>query len=485
MHPGTLNFKRKFSVNFRRDLKLELSRMSFSSDFLDLKRGNLYPPIELSDCSEELACGTYAVSATRMERVFCEFFPYASYEMKMRLSKGSCGLAFFNDDTRVEIMARKTKLGVEIECTEGTSQEFESVNVCCQDALDLVVCARPGFFDVNLLLDNGYYQYLTSFKVDSFSASNKESFFRNTKVTLVVCGEATVYSLSSYLDSGVGQADIRPVRYENGEVVRENGRMFFTVSIRMQAETYQGVFSWLPGTDEFKMEGALFFDIGNGVWNAEVASCLIYNRLDSRYHMWIRCAAAGHVLAYSSFASDVRFGVNVIDVKPMPPISDSDPEELFLGVRGDEDPEFIYDEKRGVWMMAVCRVERESKKYRYFFYESARPDSGFVFIGKGLPGAETGGNIVRMEDKYYFVCGNDFSRVSDYRVYEWGKFESYTSLNSDYPDGGFRGWGTVFSLNMGTRSRFFHFTFDRKLMSDFNWSYGNLYCFEAEEYIKI
>ena len=48
----------------------------------------------------------------------------------------------------------------------------------------------------------------------------------------------------------------------------------------------------------------------------------------------------------------------------------------------------------------------------------------------------------------------------------------------NYPDGGFRGWGSVFPVKSGSRTRYFWLTFDRHNGSDYNWSYGNLYCFE-------
>ena len=50
----------------------------------------------------------------------------------------------------------------------------------------------------------------------------------------------------------------------------------------------------------------------------------------------------------------------------------------------------------------------------------------------------------------------------------------------NYPDGGFRGWGTVVPVKLGSRTRYFWLTFDRHNGSSYNWSYGNLYCFEAK-----
>ncbi len=95
-----------------------------------------------------------------------------------------------------------------------------------------------------------------------------------------------------------------------------------------------------------------------------------------------------------------------------------------------------------------------------------------------MKGAETGGSFVHIENKVYFVCGNDFNAKSDYRIYSE---DGMVQAKFDFPDGGFRGWGTVMPIRMGSRERYFWLTFDRHNGSDFNWSYGNLYCFEATE----
>ena len=82
-----------------------------------------------------------------------------------------------------------------------------------------------------------------------------------------------------------------------------------------------------------------------------------------------------------------------------------------------------------------------------------------------------------------FICGNDFKKRSNYRIYTQ---EGMQEASFDFDDGGFRGWGSVFGINIGTRRRYFHLTFDRFLTSKkWNWSYGNVYLFEADEYFKI
>ena len=75
------------------------------------------------------------------------------------------------------------------------------------------------------------------------------------------------------------------------------------------------------------------------------------------------------------------------------------------------------------------------------------------------------------------ITGNDFRKRSDYRVYSK---EGMEPLHFDLPDGGFRGWGTLIPLQRGSRTRCWMITFDRHNGSSYNWSYGNLYIFEAQ-----
>lgn len=87
-----------------------------------------------------------------------------------------------------------------------------------------------------------------------------------------------------------------------------------------------------------------------------------------------------------------------------------------------------------------------------------------------------------LNGKYFLVCGNGFNLRANYRVYSLPDFSHFENLSFDYDDGGFRGWGTIIPIKRGTREVFFHLTFDRVNGSaiGYNWSYGNIYCFEGE-----
>ena len=115
--------------------------------------------------------------------------------------------------------------------------------------------------------------------------------------------------------------------------------------------------------------------------------------------------------------------------------------------------------------------------YQYFFFSSDDPFAGYRYIGRGVDGSETGGSFQKIDGERIFACGNDFSLISNYRIYTK---DGMQEAKFDFPDGGFRGWGTLIPVKMGSRERVFWLTFDRHKGSDYNWSYGNVYCFEAE-----
>jgi len=184
----------------------------------------------------------------------------------------------------------------------------------------------------------------------------------------------------------------------------------------------------------------------------------------------------GHILACGASDGEVRFGVNVVDVKIMNKAESGSDISEFAGFVGDEDPDFYFDSKRGKWILAICRLDPEIRGYVYVFFESYDPLSGYSFIGRVRDGCETGGCFIRSEGDIFFACGNDFKKTSEYRIY--GK-DGMTLARFDHPDGGFRGWGCVIPVRLGSRTRYFWLTFDRHNGSAYNWSYGNLYCFEA------
>ena len=478
-----MDFKRRFSVNFYKNLTLKLGEMSFSKDFVkEKKRGDLYPVLDAAPSSYEEIRNHCWHTTGKVTRLLGQHFPYATYEMKIEKLTRSAAFVFTSPTAKAEIGLKQTRDGLFAYCVNG-EEKLIPAGVKFTPGLGLLVSARGGFFDVYLRKPDGL-SLLCTFEAENFTDTRYRKVFIRTTAAIAL-DSATVSDVQFYLDCGISQADIRPIRYENGEVMVEQGKIWLTVSVRLEAGGWQGVVSWIPGTSEFELTGALFYDSGDDLWGSDVAASILYHREKKLWYIWVCMFSRGHYLGHAIAEGDVRFGVNVIDITLMDKMPDSGNDTLFLGKRGDEDPDFFYDKDTGLWRMCICRVATEGNSYRYFFFESENPFDGYRCVGHTLSGAETGGSFVKIEGDVYFVTGNDFNKRADYRIYKWGTFDSFEKLHCDYDDGGFRGWGTVIPVKMGTRLRYFWLTFDRHNGSAYNWSYGNLYCYEADDYKVI
>jgi len=466
-------FKRIFSLSMYKNLKIMLGEMSFFKDFINDDRGDLYPVTAKSEnCKEYVQNNRYILTNGTCSRMFCRFFPFASYELTSAVYNGEAGFIFQLADVKAEV--KRNEKEIIFSC--GEKVEKIIIPECVTIDSQMTVSCRPSYFDVYLNV-NGKPEHIYSFNEEKFSSSNDHSVFSNSYVSVYASGSVEIKKAVSYIDNGVSLADIRPIKYENGEIMTDRGNVYLTASVRMQAETFQAVFSWTPSTSEFEMTGAVFYDSGDGKWRNYVAPTFVYDRKKSLWYVWVSAFAHERILGHACFDGDPRFGVNVIDVKLMQKADEDTDITSFRGFPGDEDPDLIFDHKRNKWLMAVCRIDPRNGQYCYYFFESDSPCDGFEFIGRGNEGSETGGSFVKLNGGLYFVCGNGFEKHSNYRIYSKN---GMTEAKFNYPDGGFRGWGSVMPVKMCGRTRIFFMTFDRHRGSDYNWSYGNIYCFELD-----
>ena len=477
--------KRLFSLNFYKSLKLPLGEMSFSKDFVNETRGDMYPLVEKSaDFREMIHGGRYLGFGEKLVRILGRHLPYCTYEMTFAHLRGKGGFAFLLPDAKASVVMGNENGKVFFEfCENGKPEKFDTDYDFSEDVA-LVLTARKNNFDV-YFKKGGFPQYIRSFCAQSFENIAYQKVFEKCSSAVILSGECELSQVSFYIDCGISQADIRPIRYENGEILFENGKIFLTASIRMQEECFQGIFSWVPGTADFELCGALFYDASDGMWGNDVAASLMFDRYAQEWKLWVCSFCHDHILAYANFEGDVRFGVNVLDITLMEKLKDGDSDDVFRSKINDEDPDFIFDEKNGKWYLSVCREVSlpEGTAYRYFFFESQTDAfSGYKFIGRtNCGGAETGGSILNIDGKFKFVCGSSYDARAEYRIYDLCDGTKFTKMRFDYDDGGFRGWGSIIPLKFGNRTRYFHITFDRSRGSSYTWSYGNIYCFELIE----
>ncbi len=477
---------------------------------------------------EEIFSGNYRVkgcsdNTSTVRRLLGQHFPYATYSLVLSSLVGSVGFSFICYPEDGSDYNSKNAPGVDIYVA---GDEIGGYCVCCDVRVGDVsvssqrseifreitassvfsVTSRGDEFDV--FCDGGRYpRYLCSFHVAEFSGICRYVNFTSCVAALYISlpngGAFEGYGVKWYLEGGLAHADMRAVRYEDGTPMLENGRLFLTVSSRLTKGAFQSVISLDPSGCDMRLEGAMFFDTGDGYWCADVASSVVYDRERSRYVIWMCSFSHGHILARGEALGDVKHGINVIDVKLMDTESTRDgylgdgtnvgaelgggKAELrddcaFLGKYGDEDPDIYYDAERKKWYLTVCRRSdaHPDGGYEYFRFESDSPLDGYSFVSRTGGHNETGGTTVRFGSKRYFICGAEFNERARYNVYDADDLSCRRTLSCDWDDGGFRGWGTVIPVPGGSRMKYLWITFDRHLGSRiYNWSYGNIYVYEA------
>lgn len=531
-----MKFRRRFSITPYKSLRMQLGELSCAKNWVDDGRGAPYPAIKSSEredatLSESLPGARYrAENRTDMPlmkaRLLGQHFPYATYDVTLDslTADGGSGMG-------VQIWAAGED-GSDYDCGNEPCLGIMAVNrggsVCIVRTLSvgaaelpaetvesgrafvpgmrLLVTSRGRFFDVYIAAC-AQPEYICTFAIEQMAHILRYNTFTRATAALLVSlqpGAAVQGDAEFYLDGGISHADIKCMRYENGMPIMKDGKLFMTMSARLQEGCYQIVCSWNPSTARIDMEGALFFDYGDGLWCSDVASTVVYNRRTDEWYVWACAFSHGHILCHAVSFADLRYGIHVLDAERMPVEQVMEREEqeslsltsggvnvgiaglsddtLFFGKQGDEDPDLIYDEERGKWQLIMCRLTRDGDGdvFRYFLFESDDPFCGYKYVDRTRTGNNTGGSIIRVAGRRYLLCGTAGDERNMYQLHPLDDLSQCTYMRFDYGDGGWRGWGQLIPVPCGRRTRYVWMTFDRHGGSSYTWSYGNIYVFEAD-----
>lgn len=483
MKPTELSFNRRFSVNLYKNLRLEAGQMSMYKDWVNDNRGDPYPlMLKEGDITERVSGAKYTVSSEKggkVARLLGGFMPIYTYEFKIRDAE-SCRMGFVleSGDKKVSVMLENSENAVVIageECYEFDCKAKRG-DVCS-------VTFRHGGLSLYIKRDTRP-ELICDVSVKALDCFAHYDVFSMATVSLVTeihgRGKARYSDVCFYLCGGISQADIKPMKYEDGTPIIENGRVYLTMSSRLETGCYQSVVSWNPTLCDFKLEGAMLFDVGDGICADDVAASVVYDRNAKEWYIWYCSFSHKHVLARARIKGDPRFGIQIIDSDILPLWSGKSRTE-FAGIPGDEDPDLCFID--GKWHLTVCRLE-EDRSYHYYHFISDDPLDSFTYVDRTETGGKTGGMMTKVENEYFFICGTDFDKRANYDVYKYDDFSKREKLTCNYDDGGFRGWGTVFGMYVGTRKKYYWITFDRHNGSSWNWSYGNIYVYESKEWFK-
>ena len=153
------------------------------------------------------------------------------------------------------------------------------------------------------------------------------------------------------LSAGIGQADTRFVtRGRTNRPYVEDGRMYFTFSARAYG-AYLGVMSFNPDNRDFRLEGVILFDYGDGLLRNDLAADLFYDDAAKEWRAYVSDFSTGA----DSLSDRAKGGINVAWSKDCPLHGVSVMRAKSLGLdEMNEDPDGYWDAEAGRWEVALA-----------------------------------------------------------------------------------------------------------------------------------
>lgn len=287
-----------------------------------------------------------------------------------------------------------------------------------------------------------------------------------------------ILNASAAITPGTGQADIRAITDELGQPLLDDGRIWFTVTMRGRALPHpmQGVMSLNPSVFDVRFEGLIVFDAGDGLLRNELASHLFRETTTGQWRGW--------TTGFSSLGNKKRGDAKAI----LAVWSDRDPRRGYsimksrpIGIEGaHEDPHCVFDEEAQKWRLLLCE---HAGKYRAAMWESDEWDNGYSRIAGPVDVDSTGTLIQSFGTKRYALFGS-----ADRRIYirNYPDLTPAGELQVELPpwneDHGTRVWPNVIPLPDGYPAPYIALMMDRANfpgMPKRNWTYGALYLFHG------
>ena len=320
-----------------------------------------------------------------------------------------------------------------------------------------------GQSDFNVYIDLRKKQYIHSFQSNIFLQLKS--------------GKVLISRVESNLTTGIGLADIRAITYENGDPLLDQGRLWYTMSIRGRALPHhiQGVFSMDPTVFDIRFEGIILFDRNDGLLRNEIASHIYYDR---RHDIW-----RGLTTGFSAYANperekkqllaieskrDPRFGFSIMNAVP-------------FGMVGDiEDPHIIFDPEAGKWRMLTCENQNG---YKAIILESDHWNKGYKRIAGPVAHNSTGTSIQKIGDQRYCFSGSSEREIF---IYTYPDLKEAGTLKMDLAPWNetsrTRVWPNVVQLPDSYPFRYVALMMDRfnyPGLKGPHWSYGALYLYHG------
>jgi hypothetical protein len=496
--PDQLEFRRQAARRMIFDASEEIPLAGFNPSKvvgLDLMHPIVGTPD--GDPKFEMHEGNLRISsqnASRADRWIGSFNPFASYDLSLEKFSGTGEVGILFRDSKEE-----NRIGASLVVSDGTCSAIRWVVVkegkeVVREDYPLPEGVKPVFplrfrvqmlaVGVNLFLEThgqshlvAYPDFSAHFELREKSLMRRFEFCLHTQLS--ANSSVVIRNMTAALSPGCGQADIRAITHPDGSPLIEDGRLWFTMTVRGRALPHplQGVFSMNPSVFDLKFEGIIVFDTGDGMLRNELASHLFYDDASKEWRGWtVGFSAYGNdaqgeqkaVLAVSS-KCDPRKGFSIMRAKAI---------GLPKGMH--EDPHGIYDAEAGKWRMLLAE---HAGKFRASVWESDAWDHGYTRLSGPVEMDSTGTSIAKVGSKRYAMFGS-----ADRKVYvrHYPGLEPAGELNLHLPpwndDYGTRIWPNVIPLPDGYPAPYIALMMDRANfpgMPKQNWTYGAMYLYHA------
>ena len=195
-------FRRKFSVNLRKNLRFPLGEMSLYTDWVNSKRGDAYPIVTDGGISDSVLVDSASYRAenpteegTARRRLLGQHFPYANYEFTICALDGSAGFSFICKAEANSVYTAENAPSMDI-AAEGNEESgyslvcniYEGGKATRSEKTDIIpelklgtvfsVSARGEEFDVFATNDGGAPMHIHTFVAYEFDDIRRQDNFQ-------------------------------------------------------------------------------------------------------------------------------------------------------------------------------------------------------------------------------------------------------------------------------------------------------------------
>jgi len=419
------------------------------------------------------------------------FNPFATYDVSFSAAQGKhseAGVEFATPDNRnrmsvLAVFSGNRCTGIQWNLTvDGETKQDQLVNL--DDPISGSFTLRVQMLGTGLnvyLVQNGMNRVVDtrdfSKTIDLRKKEHIQSFEYRLLTRLNKGSSINITNTGSFLTTGAGQADIRAITHTDGSPLLDQGRLWFTMTIRGRHLPHpsQGVLSMNPSVFDIRLEGIIVFDRGDGLLRNEVASHIFYDKESDEWR--------GMTVGFSSYGDpekiipkqlwavssqrDPRFGFSIMKAKPVHMPGSA------------EDPHIIYDSDAEKWRVLVCAEGKVG--FPAALYESDTWNGPYQLFAGPAKVNGTGCLLQKFGNNYYALFG---SADRKFYVYSYPQLNPLGALDMFRPPwdekNNTRCWPNVIPLPEGYPAPYIALSMDRVNYPGLKgWTYGALYLYHG------